>query len=343
MSKSLLNAVPRARAASFLLVALLLLQSVAARASELLATKDFGDVATAVEAYVAKYGAEHVLLVLDIDNTIMSMDTDLGSDHWFEWQNYLLSNEKNSPHLVAKDFPGLLQVQGVLFERGKMHPTQPDQPEFISKLQKLGVSTLVLTSRGLEYQGPTERELARTGYDFKSSALPVEGVPAGPFLPYDPAKPEESGISAEDIQKYKPVPPRPSLYVDGVFMTAGQHKGLMLLTMLKKSPREIKAVVYVDDNVRHVGSVFSAAVTHGLEATVFQYQHEDTRVQRFQYSDKSDMDAQWAAIKNGGQAVAVAKPQEEQPVLQVDVVPAATTACRECVPKRRLRILHLCR
>ena len=343
MSKSLLIAAQRARFVSFLLLALLLGQAVAARASELLVTKDFADVAKAVEGYVAKFGAEHVLLVLDIDNTIMSMDTDLGSDHWFEWQSYLLGNEKDSPHLVAKDFPGLLEVQGILFDRGKMHPTQPEEPALIAKLQKLGVSTLVLTSRGLDYKDQTQRELARCGYDFKASALPVKDLPAGPFLPYDPAKPEESGLSAEDLEKYKPVPPRPSLYVDGVFMTAGQHKGLMLLTMRKKSLRDIKAVVYLDDNVRHVGSVFSAAVAHGLETTVFQFQHDETRVQRFQYSDKADMDAEWAAIKNGGKAVAAAKPQGEKPSLQAESSTAEPSDCRECIPKRRLRILHLCR
>jgi microsomal dipeptidase-like Zn-dependent dipeptidase len=79
-----------------------------ALASELRGTKDFADVAAAVESVVEKYGAEHVLLALDIDNTMMSMDNDLGSDHWFEWQRYLLENEPDSPLLVAKTFDGLL-------------------------------------------------------------------------------------------------------------------------------------------------------------------------------------------------------------------------------------------
>ena len=42
-------------------------------------------------------------------------------------------------------------------------------------------------------------------------------------------------------------------YANGMFMTAGQHKGIMLLTLLNDATRDIKAVVYVDDNVRHVG------------------------------------------------------------------------------------------
>ncbi len=340
MNKSPLNAARRAGVASFFFLALILSTGSATRASELQATRDFADAARAVEDYVAKYGAEHVLLVLDIDNTVMSMDSDLGSDHWFEWQNYLLNYEPTSPHLVAKTHPELLKVQGILYERGKMHPTQPEEPQLINKLQKLGVATILLTSRGPEFRGPTERELKRCGYDFKSSALPVHDVPADAYKPYDPTEPEKSGLTAEEIKKYKLVPPRPVLYTNGIFMTAGQHKGMMLLTLLKHTSRNIKAVVYVDDNVRHVGSVFSAAVARNIEVSSFQYQHEDVRVQRFQYSDKADMDAQWAAIKDGRKVVSVAKLQADKPILRVD---RASAQSRKSISKRCWRLFHKCR
>lgn len=340
MSKSPLNAAQRAGVASLVFLTLVLSAGIAARASELQATKDFADVAKTVEGYVAKYGPEHVLLVLDIDNTVMSMVTDLGSDHWFEWQNYLLNNEPTSPHLVATTFPGLLEAQGILYERGKMHPTQPDEPELIGNLQKAGIATILLTSRGPEFRGPTERELKRCGYDFKATALPVHDVPTDEYKPYDPAQPEKSGLTAEEITKYKLGSPRPVLYTNGIFMTAGQHKGMMLLTLMKNSNRDTKAVVYVDDNVRHVGAVFSAAVARNIEVSSFQYQREDVRVQRFQYSDKADMDAQWAAVKGGGTVVSVSKPEAEKPTLQVEWAP--TWAC-EPVHKRRWRLFHSCR
>ena len=123
-------------------------------------------------------------------------------------------------------------------------------------------------------------------------------------------------------------------------MTAGQHKGMMLLTLLKNSNRDIKAIVYVDDNVRHVGSVFSAAVARNIEVSSFQYQHEDARVQRFQYSDKANMDAEWAAIKDGGKVVSVSKPQAEKPTLQVE---RRRRELANRVPKRRWRLLLSCR
>ena len=57
-------------------------------------------------------GAANVLVVLDIDNTLLATDQDLGGDAWFNWQAGLLKSEPKSEHLVAKSFGGLLRVQG---------------------------------------------------------------------------------------------------------------------------------------------------------------------------------------------------------------------------------------
>jgi Protein of unknown function (DUF2608) len=340
MSNRPLNAAQRAGVVSLACLALVLTAGFAARGSELQATEDFADVAKAVGRYVATYGAEHVLLVMDIDNTVMSMETDLGSDHWFEWQSYLLKKEPTSPHLVAKTFAELLKVQGILYDRGKMRPTQQEEPKLIADLQKQGVAAILLTSRGSVFREPTLRELARCGYDFKASALPVRDLPEGEYLPYDSEHPEKSNLSVEDLKNYKLLnKPNPVLYTNGVFMTAGQHKGMMLMTLLKKSPRDIKAIVYLDDNVRHVGAVFSAAVARNIEISSFHYQYEDDRVKRFQYGDKANMDAEWAAIRDGGKVVAVAKPPVEKPTLQVERAPSHT---REPASRRRWRLFHGC-
>jgi hypothetical protein len=286
----------RARTAACALLAFLLSAASAARASELRGTKDFADVMAAVERAVEKYGAEHVLLALDIDNTVMSMDHDLGSDHWFEWQRYLLDHEPNSPHLVANNFDGLLKAQGFLYEKGRMHPPQARQPEMIANLQRLGIATILLTSRGPDFRQVTERELARCGYNLAPTALPVPGVPQGNFLAFDPANPEKDGLTADEIVAYKLPDPQPVSYKNGLFMTAGQHKGVMMLTLLKDSPRNIKAIIYADDNVKHVGNVFSAAVARNLDVSSFHYQFEDQRVQRFNYSDKKDVDRRWRQL-----------------------------------------------
>jgi len=320
-----------------LLVALFLAGYEASRAAELRATSDFADVVATAEQFVEKYGAEHVLIALDIDNTMMSMDDDLGSDHWFEWQDYLLKNEADSPHLVADTFPGLLKVQDKLYDLGHMHPTQPEQPEMVAKLQKAGVAAILLTSRGPEFRKYTERELKRCGYDFAISALPVPKAPdAKAFLAYDPKDPEKDGLTPAEIATYKMSEPRPVSYADGVFMTAGQPKGMLLLTLLKDSPRNIKAVVYVDDNVRHVGSVFSAAVARGLDVASFHSQHEDKIVKRFNYSDKTAITARWKAIER--EMNGEVEPIEPAPKTEVVAKPAP----QKRVVYKRARVRRQC-
>jgi hypothetical protein len=210
---------------------------------------------------------------------------------------------------VANTFDGLLKVQGILYDLGHMHPTQPDLPEILAELQSRGIATILLTSRGPEFRLATQRELQRCGYDIASTALPVRGVPRGPYHAYDPANPERDGLTAAEVVAYKLQEPRPVSYSNGVFMTAGQHKGIMLLTLLNDAQRDIEAVVYVDDNVRHVGNVFSAAVDRNLEVSVFHYQREDLRVQRFQYSDKREVDARWRALERSLEREVAAKPQ----------------------------------
>lgn len=295
MSRTSLTSVPRAAVTWCALAALVLSCRLPACASEVRATKDFADIAAAVNRFVDQFGAEHVLLVLDIDNTLMSMNNDLGSDHWFEWQRYLLENEPKSNFLVADTFDGLLEVQGTLYRHGHMHPTQPDLPAIIAKLQGRGIATIILTSRGPEFRVYTERELKRCKYDIGATALPVN-MTSGTYLAYDPAKPEQDGLTAKEIELFDLQSPRPVSYANGVFMTAGQHKGIMLLTLLQHSPRDIQAIVYVDDNVRHVGNVFSAAIDRNLEVSSFHYQREDVRVQRFQYGNKCDVYCRWRKL-----------------------------------------------
>src|SRR5690348_10652797 len=122
--------------------------SVPSQAGELTDVADFAEVGATVEQYTHKIKPEHVLLVLDIDNTLLAMDSPLGSDQWFEWQRYLIDHEPSSQYLVAPTFNGLLEAQGLLYDLSHMHPPQPNLPRLMRRTQELGIHTLVLTSRG---------------------------------------------------------------------------------------------------------------------------------------------------------------------------------------------------
>ncbi len=259
-------------------------------------TSDFADASEEVERYVNEYGAKQTLLVVDIDNTLLAMNQPLGSDQWFEWQEYLLEHEPDSPNLVAKNFSGLLEVQGLLFAAGKMHPPQKNLPDLFEQSQSLGVPTIILTSRGDEFRAATERELIGNGYEPARNAVKVKGLTPGTFAPYDLNNVKAAGISSEEAKLFGLKQPRLVSYGKGIFMSAGQHKGAMLITLLHKANFQPKAIVFVDDHGRHVNRVYDAMSRRGIPTSVYHYHREDDNVAHFRYSDKQDVVRRWELL-----------------------------------------------
>jgi hypothetical protein len=271
-------------------------QALLLRASELTDTPEFAEVGAAVVNYAHKFDPERILLVLDIDNTLLAMDTALGSDQWFEWQRYLIDNEPTSKQRVADSFAGLLEAQGLLYNLSHMHPPQPNLPGLMRRLQQLGIRTLVLTSRGPEFRPATERELRRNGYDFASSAIATHNLPRGEFLPYDLDHPEKDGLTKDEVDKFNLKAAKPINYENGIMMTAGQHKGAMLLTLLHDAGDDVDAIVYDDDNIKHVANVYAAVLARGKEISAFHYTREDKNIKGFDYGSKKDVEKRWRRL-----------------------------------------------
>jgi len=274
------------------------IQTAACLAGGLTETADFAEVGAAVVQYAHKVKPERILLVLDIDNTLLAMDHPLGSDQWFEWQRYLIDHEPDSEEKVADTFDGLLDAQGLLYNISHMHPPQENLPGMIRRLQALGIRTVVLTSRGPEFRAATERELRRNGYDFAKSAMPVHNIPSGSFLPYDPENPEKDGLTKAELDNFNLSKPRPITYENGIMMTSGQHKGAMLLTLLEDAKDDVDVVVYDDDNIKHVANVYAAVLSRGKEITAFHYTRENANMKKFDYSNKKDVNRRWRKLSN---------------------------------------------
>ena len=84
-------------------------------ASEALTTDTFRDVSRKVLELNSKYGSKNVLVVFDIDNTVLAMKRDLGSDQWFEWQAGMIFSETESFQKITSDFEELLKIQNFLY------------------------------------------------------------------------------------------------------------------------------------------------------------------------------------------------------------------------------------
>lgn len=235
-------------------------------------TADLALITTDTRGLLEVAGKENVLVVVDIDNTILAMEQGLGSDQWYEWQKDLDETGRCNPQNVGDRFA----VQGALYYASAMRRTQEDGAVQLGSIQDMGVPVISLTSRGQDFRLPTFRELRRNGFNFGYSAI----GPAGGY--------EESFMPVENG--------RLSLYEDGVFFTAGQHKGRMLLALLKKTGHGMPAViVMVDDKQKNLDAVKETFSALNVPVHAWRYSGEDEKVRTF---DPEQADALWKSIEH---------------------------------------------
>ncbi|MET0532783.1 MAG: DUF2608 domain-containing protein [Steroidobacter sp.] len=190
------------------------------------------------------------LLVLDIDDTLLTSPTFFGSDAWYEWQKTLTPQ---SPGYVPCKF----DVIAMNYETGTQVPTQDDAPAAINAIP---LDKIILTSRSPMYRGGTIRELKKAGYE----------LPA-------PLRPEVAGA----IYEYQPVPNQPGVtvsYHQGVFMVAGQNKGLLLIDLLNHLQIRYDRVVLVDDGDRNINDMGNALTSKGIEFRGVRYTRVDKKI-----------------------------------------------------------------
>jgi len=235
-------------------------------------TADLADVKTDTLDLIEKTVKENILVVFDIDNTLLAMEQGLGSDQWYEWQKELSQEDRCSPLNVGDRFA----VQGAMYFASATRRTQADGAAQVKAIQDMGVAVISLTSRGPDYQLATFRELRRNNFNFSYSALGPEGGYEKPFIPV------ENG--------------RLSLYEDGVFLTAGQHKGEMLFALLNKTGTRLPAViVMVDDKQKNLDAVKETFSALNVPVHAWRYTAEDQAVSNF---DPDTANAQWKSIED---------------------------------------------
>lgn len=234
-------------------------------------TTDLGEVVDDALALADRHGREHVLVVFDLDNTLLAMEQGLGADQWYDWQKALSDQDPCGPMTV----PDRFAVQGAMYYASAMRLTQENAPALVRRLQDGNLRVIALTSRGTVYRLQTFRELRRHGFDFRRSALsPAEGWPED-FVP-------ERGE-------------RPSRYEDGVYLTSGQHKGDMLLELLERTNTPLPSVIVMaDDKQKNLDAVVETMTGNGAAVRAWRYAGEDGNVAAF---DPGDAHRLWTALE----------------------------------------------
>lgn len=269
-------------------------------ASEALETDSFKTIEAKALAKGKKYGVKNVLVVLDIDNTVLTMPQNFGSDQWFGWQSKNCMGKKPMPDFcVSNDFGELLDIQGQIFAISNMNPTEKATVSVIKNLQKKGYKVILLTSRGPDFRNATERSLKNNGLRFIESAIGPKKGYAGTYTPYTLKKYKRYGLTKKDMEKMGNKKPRPVSFMNGVFMTSGLNKGIMLKTLLKKTRSKFKAIVFADDHIKHTKRMQAImGAVKGVDVTTFRYSKIDPMVKAFHNGDKKEAIEAWNKLKS---------------------------------------------
>jgi hypothetical protein len=173
------------------------------------------------------YDPKDVLIVLDIDDTLLKMNQYLGSTAWFNHHKNLL--ELN----LSKTFKTLQQlytVQGLLFEKFNMTKCEDDSIAILQKLKSDGHDIIMETARNLDYHSFTERELDNNGFSFL----------------FDNNSFHINGIWKSDGNKKVS-------FKNNIFSVHGQNKGDMLFRLLnKKIKNHYKLIIVIDDVLANI-------------------------------------------------------------------------------------------
>ena len=282
----------------------ILLFSFAAHA-KIYSTNTLKDVEAKALELGKKLGTKNVLVVFDIDNTIMTMPQDIGSDQWFSWlYDECIKGQNPGDHCITNDMGELLDIQGQIFGLSNMFPTEKATVSVVKNLQAKGHNVILLTSRGPEFRSVTERSLQQNNMSFIKSAI-GKGSP-GTYVPFDVRNASQYGLSRKDIEKagLKGIG-RPVSYMNGVYMTAGQNKGAMLKVLLHKTKSKFKAIVFADDHSKHTKRMQEIFGNSKLELAAFRYGAIDENVRTFLQSEKRKQTAtaDWNKLKNVIQSV----------------------------------------
>ncbi len=278
-----------------------LLVSINLFASENIEAFTFKEISNKIEQLGKKYGNENVLLAFDIDCTLLSSSDNFGGDLWYDWQADLMKNDKNSSNLVSKDFNKMLFYQSIFQQLSTMYTTEKDIPSTMKKFQSEGFKTLLLTARGYNIRNLTETLLKNNDLNMKKSCF-SEGFP-GEYIPFKADDPEKYGLTADDVKKFDLGKARAVSFFNGMFMSAGQNKGIMLKTLLFKTNKSFKAIVLVDDSVKNVKNMQAVYKGSDIDVYTFRYAFDDSLKRQFKKSNKVNCIRQWKTFKKAQEEI----------------------------------------
>ena len=262
-------------------------------AQDIVAVKDFSSIPAMARELQAKHAGAQVLIAFDVDHTILRMPSgrDLGGEAWYDWQSDAV--RAGALDKMAGGIDELLALQGVLFYLAPMTATDPNLKDVLAGLEKEKFPMIVLTSRGTEFRFATERDILTAGFPFDRAGIALAPGRFWTYVPYDINDIEASGyLTKKDAETFGLKDAMPVSYRHGLLLTAGQHKGIILRSLLHRSTAKIGAILYIDNKEYQLRRVYDAFNSRGIEVKPVQYVGMADEDARF-YQSERRLDKAW--------------------------------------------------
>lgn len=192
---------------------------------------------------------KETLVIFDLDNTLITAPTDLGSDQWVNTlikQNIIELNDARKGVITA------LAPYWYLQQYIWPVPVTDNSLAVVNELQNKGVTVIALTARDHYIIYRTREQLERIGFDFTLNC---------------PHKPFHSSA------------PRPALYDAGIIFLNGQDKGPVLEEWLHQMDYRPQKMIFIDDKLNNVQSIQHVAEKERIPFIGIRYGYLDERVQ----------------------------------------------------------------
>jgi hypothetical protein len=253
--------------------------------------KELDEVITTLDA---QFGAQNVLIVTDLDNTLLEFERDIGSEHWFLWQNAQIGSASNDL-AMASSMANLLKLQSIIMTGMPVHLVAPEMKRIYNTHSQNGGSMIALTSRGIDTRDMTYKSIQTLGLSFieRSKALHLDqtkNAVDSTGLIFDPKQPEWAHLTTEILAQQKVTTTKPVAYQHGILLTDGQNKGVMLAAFLaRRQAPPPKAVIFLDDRSHHVKAVSDvmAKAYPEIETRAINLTVSRPAVEKFEKSDKA--------------------------------------------------------
>jgi hypothetical protein len=223
---------------------LVLCSSIATGSNAILETSKIGTLVQHVDNH------PNVMVVCDLDNTLIELDHHCGNDQWF---SAMLEYAQQQGHTVHDAMKVVLPRY---FELQKMHPLkliEDGTAQLIHYLQQSGKKVIALTSRSLPLKERTVDQLMRLGITFSN------------MIEHD-----ETGVHGLEAR-----------YAHGIIFCGSENKGNVLITFLKQHGHAPKKIIFVDDKHKYLDAVQEHASQHGIDFFGIRYSGCDHKVKSY--------------------------------------------------------------